>query len=285
MACAFGDASLKPKGSAGDAFGGKTLLGRPEGYSSYLLASGGVSANVFYAMAAQRYMQRYGATSEQLGAIAVAQRGWAADNPAARFREPLTLAEHQDSPMIADPLHKLDCSMISNGGVAVIVTSAERARSLAQPPVDVLGWGEGHPGQQMARGSDFGLKTGAALAGPAALRMARVSVADVDAVELYDSYTYTVLVTLEDYGFCAKGEGGDFVAEGHIARGGSLPCNTGGGQLSAFNMAGFTPLHEAVVQARGAAGRRQIDKHDVIMVSGSGGLLEHHSTLVLGGAS
>ena len=284
VACVFADAPLKPKGSARDAFGSGGRKRMPAGFASYLLSSGAVSPNVFYAMAARRHMEAYGTTSEQLGAIAVAQREWATDNPAAQFREPLSLADHQASPLIADPLHKLDCCLVSNGGVAVIVTSAQRARDLAQPPVDILGWAQSHPGQLMARGSEFGLRTGAAVAGPAALAMAGVGVGDVDLVELYDSYTYTVLVTLEDYGFCAKGEGGAFVADGHTARGGDLPCNTGGGQLSSFYLAGFTPLHEAVVQARGAAAARQVDKRDVMMVSGSGGVLEHHATLVLSGA-
>jgi acetyl-CoA acetyltransferase len=135
----------------------------------------------------------------------------------------------------------------------------------------------------MHRGSDFGLRTGAAVAGPAALKMAGVTVDDVGLVQLYDSYTYTVLVTLEDYGFCAKGEGGSFVADGRLGPGGALPCNTGGGQLSSYYLTGFTPLVEAVTQARGQAGERQVERADVVMVSGSGGVLEHHATLILGG--
>ena len=111
-----------------------------------------------------------------------------------------------------------------------------------------------------------------------------VTVDDVDLLELYDSYTYTVLVTLEDYGFCPKGEGGKFVSDGKLGPGGSLPCNTGGGQLSSYYLTGFTPIVEAVIQGRGHAGERQVGKKDVIMVSGSGGILEHHATLVLGGS-
>ena len=170
---------------------------------------------------------------------------------------------------------------MSNGGAAVIVTSDERARDLAQPPVYLLGWAQGHPGQALERGSSFGLRSGAAVAGPAALRMAGVRAADVDLVELYDCYTFTVLLTLEDYGFCPKGEGGRFVAEGHTRPGGRLPCNTGGGQLSGYYLWGFTPLGEAILQARRQAGQRQADRRDVIMVSGNGGILEHHATLVL----
>lgn len=281
VACVFADAPLKPEGAARDAFGRQRTL--PSGFAAYHAAIGAVTPNIFYALAARRHFETYGTSSEQLGAIAVAQRAWAAHNPVAQFRDPLTLDDHQKSPLIADPLHLLDCCLVSNGGAAVIVTSATRARDLAQPAVPVLGWAQAHPGRAMHRGSDFGLRTGAAIAGPAALKMAGLTLADVDLVELYDSYTYTVLVTLEDYGFCPKGEGGSFVADGRLGPGGALPCNTGGGQLSSYYLTGFTPLIEAVTQVRGQAGERQVDKANVVMVSGSGGVLEHHATLILGG--
>jgi len=281
VACVFADAPLREKGSARDAFG--TQRAPSTGFASYHAGIGAITPNIFYAMAARRHFETYGTTSEHLGAIAVAQRGWAKDNPAAQFRTPLTLDEHQASRLIADPLHLLDCCLVSNGGAAVIVTSAQHARDLAQPPVDVLGWGQAHPGTLMHHDSAFGLRTGAAVAGPAALKMAGVTVHDVDLLELYDSYTYTVLITLEDYGFCQKGQGGDFVSDGTLGRGGTLPCNTGGGQLSSYYLTGFTPVIEAVIQGRRQAGARQVAKNDVIMVSGSGGVLEHHATLVLGG--
>jgi acetyl-CoA acetyltransferase len=283
VACVFADAPLKPAGSARDAFGKQRAM--PAGFASYHIGIGAITPNLFYAMAARRHFETYGTTSEQLGAIAVGQRAWATKNPVAQFKTAMTLAEHQASPLVADPLHLLDCCLVSNGGAAVIVTSAARARDLAQPAVDILGWGQAHPGQVMHRDSPFGLRTGAAAAGPAALRMAGVTVDDVDLLELYDSYTYTVLVTLEDYGFCPKGEGGKFVSDGKLGPGGVLPCNTGGGQLSSFYLTGFTPIVEAVIQGRGQAGDRQVAKKDVIMVSGSGGVLEHHATLVLGGAA
>jgi acetyl-CoA acetyltransferase len=281
VACVFADAPLKPKGSAREAFGAPRA---PRGFAGYHAGSGAVTPNLFYALAARRHMETYGTTSEQFGAVAVAQRAWSAMNPLSQFRTPLTLADHQSSPIIADPLHLLDCCLVSNGGVAVIVASPERAADLAQPPVPILGWAQSHPGQRMDSESEFGLRTGAATAGPAAMRMAGVTVDDVDLLQLYDCYTYTVLVTLEDYGFCPKGEGGKFVAEGRLAPGGDLPCNTGGGQLSSFYLTGFTPVHEAIVQARGQAGERQVEQKDVIMVSGNGGVLEHHATLVLSGA-
>jgi acetyl-CoA acetyltransferase len=170
---------------------------------------------------------------------------------------------------------------VSNGGVAVIVTTADRAADLAQPPVHVLGWAQAHPGLDMSRGSDFGLVSGAATSGRAAMKMAGVTAADIDVLELYDCFTYTVLITLEDYGFCAKGEGGPFVSSGALGPGGSLPVNTGGGQLSSYYLWGMTPLSEAVIQARGQGGERQVEAHDLVLVSGNGGILEHHSTLVL----
>jgi acetyl-CoA acetyltransferase len=207
-------------------------------------------------------------------------------NPLAQLREPITIADHQASRFVAEPFHLLDCCVVSNGGVAVIVTTGDRARSLAQPPVPVLGWAQAHPGHRWRRNDDFGLVSGAARSGPAALKMAGVAIEDVDVAELYDCYTFTVLLTLEDYGFCKKGEGGAFVStSGVLGPGGSLPLNTGGGQLSAYYMWGMTPLSEAVIQARGQAGERQADHHEVVLVSGNGGFLDHHSTLVLGGGS
>jgi acetyl-CoA acetyltransferase len=234
------------------------------------------------AMQARRYMHEYGATSADFGRVAVADRKHAATNPNAFFYErPITLEDHQASRMIADPLRLLDCCLVSNGAVAVVVTSADRAASLRQPPVHVWGWGQAHPGYVNRRDSEFGLVTGAAQSGPEALKMAGVGVDDIDVREIYDCFTYTTLVTLEDYGFCAKGEGGDFVASGAIAPGGSHPTNTGGGELSSYYMWGMTPLSEAVIQARGQAGERQVPKHDLVMVSGNGGVLDFHSTLIL----
>ncbi len=278
VACVFADSPLQPERSAGAVYGSRRA---PAGWWGLLGASGVIGANPMYALAARRHMERFGTTSEQLGHIAVAQRDWAARNPAAQLREPITLADHQASRWIVEPFHLLDCCLVSNGGIAVIVTTAERAARLAQPPVHVLGWAQSHPGHYLRRHPDFGLVSGAASAGPAALAMARRDLSDVDVVELYDCYTFTVLLTLEDYGFCAKGEGGPYVASGVLGPGGKLRLNTGGGQLSGYYMWGMTPLSEAVIQARGQGGDRQSDLHDIVLVSGNGGVLDHHSTLVL----
>jgi acetyl-CoA acetyltransferase len=279
VACVFADSPLRPERGAGAAYGTRRA---PAGWWGLLGASGVVGANPMYALAARRHMERFGTTSEQLGHIAVAQREWAALNPAAQLREPITVADHQASRWIVEPFHLLDCCLVSNGGIAVIVTTAERAAGLAQPPVPVLGWAQAHPGHYLRRNPDFGLVTGAASAGPAALAMAQVALAEVDVLELYDCYTFTVLVTLEDYGLCAKGEGGPLAASGVLGPGGKLRLNTGGGQLSGYYMWGMTPLSEGVIQARGQGGGRQAAAHDIVLVSGNGGVLDHHSTLVLG---
>jgi acetyl-CoA acetyltransferase len=279
VACVFADAPLRPKQSAGSAYHRDAR--EWYGYGGMTAALGFRSVNAFYALAARRHMARYGTTSEQLGAIAVATRQWATRNPLAQMREPITLADHQNSRWVAEPLHLLDCCLVSNGAIAVVVTGADRARDLAQPPVHLWGWGQGHPGHGRERGSEFGLTTGAAVSGPIAMKMAGVGVGDIDMCQLYDCYTYTVLVSLEDYGFCAKGEGGPFAESGALGPGGALPTNTGGGQLSAYYMWGMTPLSEAVIQARGHGGERQAPRNDVILVSGNGGILDHHSTLIV----
>ena len=280
VACVFADTPLRPERGSSAIYGTRHA---GAGWWGLLGASGVIGANTMYALAARRHMERFGTTSEQLGHIAVAQRAWASLNPAAQMRDPITLADHQASRWIAEPFHLLDCCLVSNGGIAVLVTTAERAAAMAQPPVHVLGWAQAHPGRYLRRNPDFGLVSGAAVAGPAALDMAGVGIADVDVAELYDCYTFTVLITLEDYGFCAKGEGGPFVASGILGPGGKPLVNTGGGQLSGYYMWGMTPLSEAIVQARGQGGDRQADAHDIILVSGNGGVLDHHSSLVLGG--
>jgi acetyl-CoA acetyltransferase len=282
VACVFADSPLRPERRSGAIYGTRHA---GSGWWGLLGASGVIGANPMYALAARRHMARYGTTSEQLGHIAVAQREWAALNPAAQLRDPITLADHQASRWIVEPFHLLDCCLVSNGGIAVLVTTAERAAQMAQPPVHVLGWAQAHPGRYLRRDPDFGLVSGAAHAGPAALAMARVGIADVGVAQLYDCYTFTVLLTLEDYGFCPKGEGGPFVSSGILGPGRKLLLNTGGGQLSGYYMWGMTPLSEAVIQARGHGGGRQAEAHDIVIVSGNGGVLDHHATLVLGTAA
>ena len=281
VACVWADAPLKEDRGGGDAYREGASI--PRGFGGLRASSSIYSANTMYALAARRHMLEYGTTSDQLGHLAVAQRDWAVLNPNAQLRTPLTLDDYHASRYIAEPFHLFDCCLVSNGGIAVIVTSLDRARDLGQPPVRVLGWGQSHPGHSMQRNDDFGLVTGAATSGPGALAMADTTLDEIDVVELYDCYTYTAMVSLEDYGFCPKGEGGAFIAQsGNLGPTGKYKVNTGGGQLSSYYMWGMTPLSEGIIQARGQAGERQVAAHDRVLVSGNGGILDHHSTLILG---
>jgi acetyl-CoA acetyltransferase len=170
---------------------------------------------------------------------------------------------------------------VSNGAVAVIVTAADRAKDLECTPAYVLAMAQGFPGNTRRAGDTHDISTGAAITRDTLYGQIGITAKDIDVCELYDCYTYTVLVTLEDYGFCAKGEGGPFVEDGKLGPGGSLPTNTGGGELSAYYMWGMTPLSEGVIQARGTGGERQVAKNDLVLVSGNGGTLDYHAGLIL----
>jgi len=279
VACVFADAPLVRGESSGRAYAGAR---RPlRGFAGLPGAYGYGGPIPWYAMAAQRHMDLYGTTQDQLGAIAVSTRAWATGNPRAAFREPITLADHRASPFVVEPFHVLDCCLVSNGGACVVVTSAERARDLRWPPVYVHGMGQAHRFELGRADLETATRTPGVESSRAAFAMADCKPADVTVCQLYDCYTYTVLVTLEDYGFCEKGEGGAFVADGRLGPGGALPTNTGGGELSSFYLWGMTPLSEAIVQGRGDGGARQVPDNRRILVSGNGGLLNHHATLVL----
>jgi acetyl-CoA acetyltransferase len=276
VACVFADAPLKAPTPGKAKTGSAAAYGFGRGLNA---AYGQFGVNAMYAFVARRHMHLYGTTNEHLGAVAVAQRQWANMNPDAQFYDtPMSMANYNTSRWIVEPFHLYDCCLVSNGGLAVIVTSAERAKDLKRPPVYILGMGQGHPGGDPMDT----LESGAPIAKETAFKMAEIELGDIDLAELYDCYTFTVLVTLEDYGFCKKGEGGPFLADGRTGPNGSLPVNTGGGQLSSFYMWGMTPVSEGIMQVRGEAGRRQVPKHDIGLVSGNGGILSTHSTLVLG---
>ncbi len=282
VVCVFADAPLRESRGGGGAYSGTGGGGYvPPGMSGLYTAFGMFGINAQYALAARRHMGMYGTTNDHFGAIAVAQRAWAQKSPHAQQRDPMTIEDYHASRWVAEPLHLYDCCLVSNGGVAVIVSSAEAAKDMKQPPAYIWGMGQGHPGDLKRAGWDVDTNTGAPIAKERAFSMAGIELDDIDVCQLYDCYTYTVWVTLEDYGFCPKGEGGPFVADGKLGPGGSLPTNTGGGQLSGYYMWGMTPLSEGIVQARGTGGERQVEKHDVVLVSGNGGILDHHSTLIL----
>ncbi|MEV6110756.1 thiolase [Streptomyces sp. NPDC051940] len=238
-----------------------------------------------YALAASRHMHEYGTTREQLAEVAVAARDWAQLNPAAFTygRGPLTVEDVLSSQMISYPLTSKDCCLVTDGGGAVILTSAERARDLHAKPAYLLGAGEAHWHRSMSQMPD--LTTTAALdSGRRAYEMAGLKPADVDVVELYDAFTINTLLFLEDLGFCGKGEGGAFVSGGRIAPGGELAVNTNGGGLSYCHpgMYGIFLIIEAVRQLRGEAGARQRDGARVALVNGNGGVLSSQATALLG---
>ena len=235
-----------------------------------------------YAMAARRHMAEFGTTAEQLAAIAVSARSWAKLNPKARMRGELTLDDVLAAPRVCGPLGRFDCCLVTDAAAAVVLTSAERARDLHGTPAFVLGFGSAHSHNQISQMPDL-TRTPGAVSGPAAFAMAGLTPADVDVAELYDSFTITVLLALEDLGFCGKGEGGSFVAEGRLGFGGAFPVNTSGGGLSYAHpgMFGLFLLVEAARQVRGECGERQVDGARVALAHGCGGVLSATSTVLL----
>jgi acetyl-CoA acetyltransferase len=236
-----------------------------------------------YAMAARRHMHEYGTTLEQLAEVAVAARANASDNPEASFREPITVQDVLSGPMIADPFTKLQCCIRSDGGAAAVLVSEDRVRDLPKPPVWILGSGEHTSHVSLSQWPDF--TTGpAAVSGRLAFERAGLRPEDVDVCELYDAFTYMLLITLEDLGFCAKGEGGSFVEGGRLLTGGSLPTNTDGGGLSACHpgQRGLYLIVEAVKQLRGECVERQVPDAEIACVSGTGGWFCSSGTMLLG---
>ncbi|MEW2632796.1 acetyl-CoA acetyltransferase [Streptomyces sp. NPDC048389] len=241
-----------------------------------------------YAMAARRHMHEYGTTLEQLAQVAVQARANAAANPDAMFRDPITVDDVLGGPLIADPFTKLHCCVRSDGGCAVLLAAEEYVPDTAKAPVWILGTGEHVSHTTMSEWRDFTVSP-AAVSGRLAFERAGVRPAEIDVAEIYDAFTYMTLVTLEDLGFCAKGEGGAFVEQGRLLRGGELPVNTDGGGLSACHpgMRGLFLLVEAVRQLRGEAGGHQVRAAggrlpELAVASGTGGWFCSSGTVVLG---
>ncbi len=237
-----------------------------------------------YALIAARHMYQYGTTAEQLAEVAVAARRWAQLNPKAWEREPLTVADVLASEMISTPLRRLDCCLMTDGGAAVVVTTAERARDAGKRPVRVLGAGESHSHWHIAQMPDLTVSPGVVSAREA-FGLAGVGPEEMDFVQPYDNFTSAVIVHLEDLGFCKKGEGGPFVAGGRLGPGGDLPAMTSGGGLSYSHpgMLGLLLLVEAVRQLRGEAGARQVPEPRLGVVHGIGGVsFGAAATVVLG---
>ena len=246
--------------AAADAVWGNTLVGN-------------------YALAAMRHMHQYGTTSRQLAEIAVTMRRHAAANPQAQYRDPITIDDVLDSRLVADPLHVLDCCVISDGGGACVVTTEERAAK----PVYLRGAAHALTHALNISTMNDLTVTAAAQCGPLAFQRAGIRPADVDLLMVYDSFTITVLLSLEDLGFCPKGDGGRFVEDGRLGLDGELPTNTDGGGLSSCHpgMRGMFLIVEAVRQLRGDAGPNQVPGVEVAVAHGTGGMLSTGATLVL----
>ena len=239
-----------------------------------------------YALAASRHMHEFGTTREILAEVAVAARRWALLNPVAWEKAPLSIEQVLGARMVSYPLTVRDCCLVTDGGGAIILTSAARARGLRQAPAFVLGVGECVSHASISNMADLTV-TGARRSGEIAYAMAGVAAREVKTAQVYDAFSINTILFLEDLGFCPKGEGGRFVSGGAIAPGGVLPVNTSGGGLSYCHpgMYGLLVLIEAVRQVRGDAGARQVAGCDVALAHGNGGVLSSQVTVILGGAS
>jgi acetyl-CoA acetyltransferase len=268
VACVYGAAPTSPRSTRVD--------GSKGGYGTFAYGYprmyGMIGAGMAHAFHARRHMHRYGTTSEHLGAVAVAQREHASKRPGTvGFGQPITLADHQASRMVVEPFRLLDCCRDTDGGVALLVTTLERARDLTSPRAVVLGVGTGHNMRNWWTGEVYDLHDDIAPAAATAFGQAGIDVGDVDVASLYDPFTISVLMQLEAYGFCPPGEGGPFVASGATALGGAIPTNTSGGQLSGYYATGFTAVVEGLLQVRGQADATQVAGAEVALVSGHGG--------------
>ena len=236
-----------------------------------------------YALAASRHMHLFGTTRRQLAEVAVAARRWAQLNPEAAVRDPLSIDDVLAARMVSDPLSVRDCCLFNDGAAAIVMVRADRARDTAKAPVPVLGAAHAVSHREISSMPDLTV-TGAAISGPQAFAQAGLTPAAIDLAMLYDAFTITPILFLEDLGFCPKGEGGGFVEDGAIAPGGRLAVNTNGGGLSCVHpgMYGLFLLVEAVRQLRGEAGERQVKDCLHAIAHGNGGVLSSQASVVLG---
>jgi acetyl-CoA acetyltransferase len=284
VACAYG---MAPSSGGMPGFGGKTSFGSlAYGYPARVGMIGAASA---HALHARWHMDHYGTTSRHLGAVAVQLRKHAASRPdAITYGQPITIEDHQASPMVVDPFRMLDCCRDTDGGAVFLLTSAQRARSLPHArPVYIRGAGTGHNIGNWHKRDVYSHHDDIAPAAARAFAQAGVSLDDIDTAQFYDPFTISIIMQLEHYGFCKPGQGGPFVQDGGIALDGRIPANTGGGQISGFYAAGFTPIIEAMKQLRGESGATQVKDAELALVSGHGlnGGVQNtwtHGTLILG---
>ena len=244
------------------------------------IAYGLLGGPVMEALSAMRYLHEFGATYEMLGSVAITFREHARLNPNAQFRDPLSMEQYLASPFIAEPLRRYDCVPNTDGAAAVIVTRADRARDLAKSPIYLTGMGQAYHLDGLKDRKHYTHFAGAR-SSERAYEMAQLGPSEVDTAQFYDCFTSTVLITIEDYGFCKKGEGGYFAKEGNLGLGGELPSNTDGGMLSGANLFGWGQVVEATRQLRGECGERQVPDAKVAVVAGHGGFQAAHATLIL----
>jgi acetyl-CoA acetyltransferase len=243
--------------SSGDRYGGaRDTYG--SGGGGQWFAYGMTSPGAFHALMARRHMELYGTTADQLGTVSKTFRNHAALNPSAVMRSPFTLADYHTSRYICEPLHLLDYCLINDGGVAIILTSGARARDLIRPPVYMRGCGMATALAASSFPPDDFWRAATHAAAAKSFSAAGVGHSDISALMIYDNFTPTVLFSLEGFGYCAEGESGSFVAEGHLALGARYPTNTSGGHLSESYMQGWALNVEAVRQVRSACGERQV---------------------------
>ena len=241
-----------------------------------------------YALAARRAMHTMTTGPETWKEIAVAQRQWANLNPKAILHDrPLTPDDYYQSKWVAEPLRQADCCLMNDGGRACIITSLERARDLKNPPVAIMGLGQHNPSYDIRQSTSMDGSTGAKISGQEAFEMAGITADDIDACQIYDCFTYTVEITLQDYGFFGAGEGHDWFQGGRTAPGGSLPVNTSGGLLSEAYFMGLTPITEAAMQLMGRCGDRQLGPKtgtkppEVILCNDNGGIMQTHASIIM----
>ena len=286
MACVLGVADYVVcyralNGRSGYRMGATGRTPSSGGEDQYLVTQGAAAPVVRYAMAARAHMTKYGTTESQLGSVAINQRRNASMNPRALMRAPMDMDDYLSARWIAEPLRLYDCCLETDGACAVVVTTADRARDLPRPPVLISNavWGPGHhvssgPWSDLTEGGCHHTAT-------RLFEGAGLAPSDVDVAEIYDCFSYTVLLQLEDYGFCPKGEGGPFVESGATRLYGSLPVNTHGGFLSEGYVHGLNTFCEAVSQLRGDAGERQVGGAEVALSTGADGMIAGHTSAVL----
>ncbi len=260
-----------------------TRWGDDSNNAQFELIYGYAGPTTGYGLVATRHMHVYGTTKEQMAEVAVATRKWAALNPRAFLRDPITIDDVLSSRLIAWPFNLLDCCLVTDGGAAIVVTSAERAKDLPQKPVYVLGTGEAVSHQMVSQMPNFDRWDAAMISGTQAFSMAGIKHEDIDVCELYDAFTIVPILALEALGFCKPGEGGPFVSGQRTAPGGDFPMNTNGGGLSYTHtgMYGMFAIVEAVRQLRGECGPRQVPQAQIALCHGTGGTWSSAATLIL----